>query len=369
MRKQLMATLAAAAVLSMAQVAGAQEILLGVVGPVTGDQASFGEQMKKGAEMAVADINAAGGLMGKKIKLMIEDDRCSDKDAVVAANKVADAKVAGVIGHFCSSASIPASQVYAKRGIIQITPASTNPKLTEQGLKNVFRSCGRDDAQGLVAGNYLAKTYKGKKVAIIHDKSTYGKGLADETKKAMNKAGLKEALYDSYTKGDKDFTALVNKLKAGGYAAVYVGGYEVETALIAKQAKEAGFATQIMGGDALETDEVVKIAGPAAEGMLFTFAPDPRKIPENAALVKKFNDAKYDPQGYTLYTYAAVQMWAEAYKKAGGKTDAASLGKALHGGTFNTAVGKLTIDAKGDVRNPVYVFYKFQGGKRVELSM
>src|SRR5215469_15749732 len=197
--------------------APAQDVPIGVVGPITGPNAVFGEQMKRGAEMAVADVNAKGGVLGKKLALEIGDDACDPKQAVAAANQVVGKKVVFVDGHYCSSSSIPASAVYNEAGVLQITPASTNPALTDEAAKkgwdNVFRVCGRDDAQGKVAGGFLAQRYQGKAVAVIHDKSTYGKGLADETKKAMNAAGLHEAMYEAITQGDKDFSALISKMK------------------------------------------------------------------------------------------------------------------------------------------------------------
>src|SRR5262245_31642254 len=201
---------------------------IGVVGPMTGGEATFGKQMKDGAELAVADINAAGGVLGKKLKLEIGDDACDPKQARSVAEKMAGMKVPFVAGHYCSSSSIPASAAYAEGGVLQITPASNNPTRTEHQRCNTFRVCGRDDQQGGVAGAFIAKNYKGKNIAILHDKTTYGKGLADETKKALNKAGGKEKLFEAYTKGDKDFNALVSKLKAAGIDVVYVGGYHQE---------------------------------------------------------------------------------------------------------------------------------------------
>ncbi len=182
--------------------------------------------------MAVADINAAGGINGEKLVLEIGDDACDPKQAVAVANQMASKGVKFVAGHFCSGSSIPASKVYEEEGILQISPASTNPTFTDEGGWNVARVCGRDDAQGMVAGNFIAKNYAGKKIAIIDDKSAYGKGLADETRKALNAAGFEVALNESYTAGEKDYTALVSKMKDAGVEAVYVGGYHPEGGLI-----------------------------------------------------------------------------------------------------------------------------------------
>ena len=217
------------------------DIQVATIGPITGQYAAFGEQMKRGAEMAVADINAAGGVNGEQLVLNVGDDACDPKQAVAVANQMVSKGVKFVDGHFCSGSSIPASKVYEEEGILQISPASTNPTVHRRAAAGTLhRVCGRDDAQGIVAGDFLAKNYKDKKIAIIHDKTAYGKGLADETQKALNAAGGKEAMYEAYTAGEKDYTALVSKLKEAGIDAVYVGGYHTEAGLILRQMREQG---------------------------------------------------------------------------------------------------------------------------------
>ncbi|WP_374447423.1 branched-chain amino acid ABC transporter substrate-binding protein [Stella sp.] len=357
---------AAAVAVGFAGAAAGQDIVIASVGPMTGQYAAFGEQLRRGAEMAVENINAKGGVLGRKLKLEIGDDACDPKQAVAVANQLASKKVALVAGHFCSSSSIPASAVYNENGILQITPASTNPALTEdaakKGWKNVFRTCGRDDAQGLVAGKFLATKYKGKGVAILHDKSAYGKGLADETKKAMNAAGHKEAMYEAITQGDKDFTALISKMKAAKVEVIYLGGYHTEAGLLVRQAREQGFGAQLISGDALVTDEFWKITGKAGEGTRMTFAPDPRKVPDAKDVVAQFKAKNYDPEGYTLYTYAAIQVWAEAANKAK-SIKTADVAKQLRTGKYKTVIGTLEFNSKGDVVNPLYVFYDWKDGK------
>jgi branched-chain amino acid transport system substrate-binding protein len=375
MRKSMLGLLAATAVgvgaygVSAAQ---AQDITIAVAGPITGQYAIFGEQMRRGAQMAVDDINAKGGVMGKKLKLEVGDDACDPRQAVAVANQLASKKVVFVAGHFCSSSSIPASQVYNEAGILQITPASTNPKLTDEAAQkkwnNVFRTCGRDDQQGAVAGDYLARAYKGKKIAIIHDKSTYGKGLADETQKAMNAKGLKEAMYEAVTQGDKDFSALISKMKQANIDVIYYGGYHSEAGLMVRQAREQGFKAVLMSGDALVDNEFWKITGPAGEGTLMTFAPDPRKAPGAKDIVAKFKAQGYDPEGYTLYSYAALQVWTEAVNKAK-STDTAKVAKEIHGHTFKTIIGDLKYDNKGDVTNSQYVFYIWKNGQYAETKL
>ncbi|RKZ35837.1 MAG: branched-chain amino acid ABC transporter substrate-binding protein, partial [Gammaproteobacteria bacterium] len=293
--------------------------------------------------------------------LEIGDDACDPKQAVAVANKFASDGVVFVAGHFCSGSSIPASNVYEEEGILQISPASTNPKLTEEGGPNVFRVCGRDDQQGLVAGNFLADKFGGKKIAVLHDKTAYGKGLADETKKQMNKRGMKETMYEAYTAGEKDYSALVSKMKNARVDVIYLGGYHTEAGLMVRQARDQGYNVQMISGDALVTDEYWKITGPAGEGTLMTFSPDPRKNPVAAPIVKKFRDGGYEPEGYTLYTYGAIQAWVQAVTAAGG-TDTNKVIKALRSGQFETVLGKIGFDQKGDVTAPGYVFYKWSKG-------
>jgi branched-chain amino acid transport system substrate-binding protein len=353
---------ALAVVLAGSGTAAWAQITIATAGPMTGQYASFGEQMRRGAEMAVADLNAKGGVMGKKLVLRIGDDACDPKQAVAVANQLASGGVALVAGHFCSGSSIPASKVYAEEGILQMSPASTNPTLTEQGLPNVFRVCGRDDQQGLVAGDYLAKHFKGKKIAVVHDKTAYGKGLADETKKRLNKLGVKEAMYESFTAGEKDYSALVSKLKGAGIDVIYLGGYHTEAGLIVRQARDQGYKVQLVSGDALVTDEYWKITGAAGEGTLMTFSPDPRKSKAAAEVVKKFRAQKYEPEGYTLYTYGTIQAWAQAATQAK-STDMKKVAAQLRKGKFNTVLGTIGFDKKGDVTAPGYVFYVWKNGK------
>jgi branched-chain amino acid transport system substrate-binding protein len=350
--------LALGATLALSTAAFAEDTTVAVAGPMTGSESAFGRQMKNGAEMAVADLNAAGGVLGKKLVLDIEDDACDPKQARSVAEKIGSARIPFVAGHYCSSSSIPASEAYAESNVLQITPASTNPLFTERKLWNVARVCGRDDQQGEVAGNYIAKNFAGKNIAILNDKTTYGKGLADETKKALNKAGVTEKLFESYTKGDKDFNAIVSRLKAENIDLVYVGGYHQEAGLIVRQMRAQGLKTILMAGDSLADKEFASITGPEGEGTLFTFGPDPRKKSTAAAIVEKFKAKNIDPEGYTLYTYAAMQIWSQAATKAG-TTDPKKVMDTIKAGSWDTVIGKIEYDAKGDIKQLDYVVYKW----------
>ncbi len=339
-----------------------------VAGPVTGQYASFGTQMTNGAELAVADINTAGGVLGKKLDLDIGDDACDPKQAVAIANQMAGENVALVTGHFCSGSSIPASNVYAESNLVMISPASTNPALTDNRPgPNIYRVCGRDDKQGSVAGAYLAKNFGDKNIAIIDDKTAYGRGLADEVKKTLNAAGIQEVLNESYTAGEKDYSALVSKLKQADVGALFVGGYHTEAGLILRQMRDQGMDTVLMGGDALVTQEYWSITGPAGEGTLMTFSPDPRKNPAAAEVVARFEEKGIEPEGYVLYTYAAMQAWKAAAEKAG-TTDAPAVVKALNENEFDTVIGKFRFDDKGDPNLPPYAVYRWSNGQYEQLE-
>jgi branched-chain amino acid transport system substrate-binding protein len=353
--------LTTAGVLALTGVAQAQ-IKVATAGPMTGQYAAFGAQMRVGAEQAVADLNKAGGVLGQQLELSVGDDACDPRQAVSVANQFASQEVKLVAGHYCSGSSIPASKVYAEEGILEISPASTNPAYTDNGSWNTFRLCGRDDQQGKVAGDYLAKNDADKKIAILNDNTAYGKGLADETQKSLNADGVKEAMAATYTPGERDYSALVSRMKAAGIQVIYVGGYHTEAGLIIRQAKEQGMDVSLISGDALVTKEFWEIAGPAGEGTMMTFAPDLAKRPTAAAVVAEFKAKGIDPEGYTLYTYASVQIWAEAAAKAG-TTDPKKVAETLKAsGPWPTIIGPLSFDKKGDVDGPTYVFYIWKNG-------
>jgi branched-chain amino acid transport system substrate-binding protein len=361
MKKMLLTSVALGLGLAFTGAANAQ-IKIGVGGPITGPNAAFGAQLKNGAEQAAADINAAGGINGQKIEIVVGDDVSDPKQGVSVANKFAADGVKMVVGHFNSGVSIPASEVYNEAGIIQVSPASTNPRYTDRGLWNTFRTCGRDDQQGVVAGGYLADKFKGKKVAVIHDKTPYGKGLADETQKAMEAKGLKSVMYEGINPGEKDYSALVSKLKQAGVDVVYFGGLHTEAGLIIRQMRDQGLNAPLMSGDGIVSAEFTSIAGPGAEGTLMTFSPDPRKNPNAKDVVAKFRAKNYEPEAYTLYSYAAVQILAEAAKQAGG-VQPKKMAEVMHQGKpFKTVIGDISFDKKGDITRPDYVLYVWKKG-------
>ena len=333
------------------------QVKFGVQGPITGPNAAFGAQLKNGAQQAVDDINAAGGINGQKLTVQFGDDVSDPKQGVSVANKFSADGVKFVVGAFNSGVTMPSSEVYQENGIVQVTPASTNPQITERKMWNIFRTCGRDDQQGAVAGAYILKQFKGKKVAVVHDKTTYGKGLADETIKAMGKGGMKPVLYEGINVGEKDFSALVAKIKQSGADLVYWGGLHTEGGLIVRQMRDQGVKAPMMGADGITTDEFAQVGGPGVEGTLMTFPPDPRNNPNAKAVVEKFRANKFEPEAYTLYSYAAVQVMADAAKLAK-SNDPKKVAEKMHSGAhFKTVIGDLSYDKKGDITRLDYVMY------------
>jgi branched-chain amino acid transport system substrate-binding protein len=356
MSKRLAFALAVGTALAFGGTASAQ-VKFGVAGPITGGSAAFGAQLKNGAEQAIADINAEGGILGQRLTVTVGDDRADPKEGVSVANKFAADGVKFVVGHFNSGVTIPASEVYQENGILEITPAATNPRVTERNMWNIFRTCGRDDQQGSVAGAYILKNFAGKKIAIVHDKTTYGQGLADVTRAAINKGGLKEVLYEGVNIGDADYSALVSKIKASGADLIYWGGLHDTGGKILRQTREQGVRAPLMGGDGITDDEFAAIAGPGAEGTLMTYGPDPRKRPEAKAVVEKFRAKNFEPQAYTLYSYAAVQIIKQA-AEAAKSLDPKKVSEQMKSGMkFNTVIGEISYDKKGDVTRLDYVMY------------
>jgi branched-chain amino acid transport system substrate-binding protein len=333
------------------------QVKFGMAGPITGPSAATGAQMKNGVEQAAIDINAAGGILGQKITVAYGDDVSDPKQGVSVANKFAADGVKFVIGDYNSGVTIPSSEVYQENGILQITPASTNPTVTERKMWNIFRVCGRDDQQGAVAGEYILKHFKCKKIAIEHDKTTYGKGLADETKKAITKGGMKEVLYEGVNTGEKDFSALVSKIKSSGADLVYWGGLYTEGGFIVRQMRDQGVKAILMGGDGITSDEFASVGGPGVEGTLMTYGPDPRSKPEAKKVVEEFRAKKFEPEAYTLYSYAGVQIIKQA-AEAAKSLDPKKVAEKMHSGMhFKTVLGDISYDKKGDITKLDYVMY------------
>lgn len=340
-------------------------IKIGVAGPMTGDQSKMGMDFRNGVSLAVEEWNSKGGVLGKKIELIIGDDQHDPKQAVSLANKMVNDGIAGVIGHFNSSCSIPASDIYNRGGIPMISPGSTNPQFTEKGYRGVFRVCGRDNQQGKVGADFVTSQLKLKKVAVIHDKTTYGQGLADEFKKALG-TGIEVVYYGGIVQGDKDFKSVLTSIREKSPELIFFGGIYPEAGLLIRQAKELGIRAPLMSGDGTIDPKFIEIAGAqSAEGTYLTFSPDPNNIPTAKDFLKNYT-TKFGPIGpYSIYAYDAANILLTAIQTAN-TTDGKSVIDKLHSMEFNGAMGKIRFDEKGDVTSAPYVVWITKDGKFVE---
>jgi branched-chain amino acid transport system substrate-binding protein len=342
------------------------DITTGFIAPFTGQSAVFGEQLKRGAEQAVADINAKGGVNGEKLTLQEADDACDPKQAVAATSKLISQGVRFIVGHLCSGSAIPSSKIDMDEGILMISPGASNPKLTDEAKDLIFRTYGRDDKEGAYVGQYLARHFHDKKIALANDNSAYGLGMAEEVRKSLNANGIHEVLFESYTPGQRDYSTLISKLKQAGTQVVVIGGYHTETGLIARQITAQKAQIQIVGGNALATDELWQIAGPSAEGLLMSYSADPRKYPSAKSVIENFHKANFEPEGFTLNSYAGVEVIAEGIRRAG-KDPAKAAAAIRQTPPIQTVLGALTFDAKGDIVDFPYAIYRWHDGHYAEV--
>ncbi len=340
-------------------------IRIGVAGPMTGDQSVFGRDERRGVELAVSEWNQKGGVLGKKIDLIVEDDQHDPRQAVAVANRLVTDGVVGVIGHFNSNCSIPASSVYHRAGIPMISHGSTNPQLTEQGFDNVFRVCGRDDQQTRVAADFVCKTLKLSRIAIIQDKTTYGQGLADEFRKWLSN-NCRVVYYGTIIQGDKDFRAVLTNVKAQKPDLIYFGGVYPEGGLLVKQARQLGINALFMGGDGIMGSDFINIAGSAADNVYATFGPDINRIPSAKQFIESYNKLYGEPGPYSIYAYVAANILLSAIKDSGSLNPSVIV-KYLHSHSSDTALGTIQFDSKGDVVHSPYVIWQVKNGRFVQL--
>ncbi|KQP59201.1 ABC transporter [Methylobacterium sp. Leaf399] len=337
------------------------DVVIGVAVPRSGAYVAVGEQVLRGVEAAARDLNAKGGLDGRTIRLDVQDDACDSNKAVAVANHYATSDVRLVVGHVCSNASIAASDVYAGNGTVMITAASVAAKLTDRGLPNVFRVCGRDDDQAKLSATVLAERFRDRKIAILSDQTPASRNLAAATKENLNRIGINEAVSTQFTPSDADAMALADRLREAGIAVVYYGGDAREMGRLVRISAERGFKPQWFGTSAIATQEFAAIAGPASNGVLMTFYLDPRRKPEAAQAVQAFKAEGTEPEGSTLYGYAALQALAAAGNFAR-STDPRRIAATLHAERFDLVLGAVGFDAKGDVTAQGYVLYVWKDG-------
>jgi branched-chain amino acid transport system substrate-binding protein len=345
------------------------EIRIGLASPMTGDYAWAGDRYQRGAELAVEDLNAKGGVLGQNVELIVGDDFCDADQAVALARKLVSDGVALVVGHWCSHASIPASKVYEKAGILMINPGSASAKLTEKGSPNVFRVYGRDDRQGAMVADYLAEHWAGKGIAILDDGTTWGAGVASGVRRRLHERDVSVTVDETITPGEEEYSALVSKMQGAGVEVLFLGGYHREAGLIFRQAHNRGYDLRLLANSAMTLEDFPIIAGPGLEGTVMVAMTDTRGHPEAAEVVAKFHEQGYEPLGTTLYAYAAVQVWSQAVAAAG-SLDLDAVTAALHSRQFDTVLGRIGFDEKGDVTGfePWQWFVWQAGGTYVPLE-
>ena len=336
-------------------------IRIGAAGPMTGDQSKMGIDLRNSVELAVAEWNSRGGVLGKQIEMLAGDDAADPKQAVSIANKFINQKTVAVVGHWNSSCSIPASEYYQNANVVMITPATTNPRLTRQGFKKVFRVCGTDDQQGKVAAEFVLKTLKPKRVAIIHDKTAYGQGLADFFKRSLG-TGAEVVFYDGIVQRDPDYKAVLTAIKEKRPEVYFFGGIYPEAGRLVRQAKEVGLTAPMITGDGVYDPTFLNIAGKSAEGTYVTFGKDPTGL----STAKDFNanyKAKYgEPGPYSIYAYDATNIILTAIKETG-TTDGAKVAEYISKTSFKGAFGDISFDGNGDVTVAPYVVWQVKNGQ------
>jgi branched-chain amino acid transport system substrate-binding protein len=343
------------------------EIRIGLANSLTGPYSRSGERNRIAVEIAVADLNARGGVLGEPVKLITADDACGLQKSVEAARQLVAARVSFVVGHGCSHSSLLAAGIYETADVLMMTSSSTHPRLTEEGRRNVFRLIGRDDRQGELAGDFLAEHWDGSQIAVLHDGSTYGEGLALEARRQLRARGEMEAIYDIYAPGANDYAELVTRLQRARIDVLYIGGYGPDAGLIMRTARARGLDLQLVGGDGLGMDEFWTIADGAGEGAIFSGRPDVRYRPQAAELLARFREHGLGSRPFGIGAYAAIQVWAQAVERAG-SLELAPVARVLRRGWFDTVLGPIAFNDKGDLRNAPWQWQVWTNGAYVPLE-
>jgi branched-chain amino acid transport system substrate-binding protein len=343
------------------------DVPIGFANPLSGPFSLSGERNHIAVEMAVRDLNEKGGVLGQKITLIAADDACGLTRAMAAAHELVEAGVRVVIGHGCSHSSLLAAGIYEAMDVLMITPSSTHPRLTEEGRRNVFRLIGRDDSQGEFAGDFLAERFADKRIAILHDGSTYGEGLAREAREQLRARGEAEIIYDLYTPAAASYADVLRRLRQAGIEVLYVGGYGPDAGLILRTARELGDSFQLIGGDGLGMEGFWSIAGEFGERTIFSGRPDVSNRPDAAAILERLDRRGVRSGIGGLGAYAAVQVWAQAVERAG-SVELGAVSKVLRRSRFQTVLGRVAFDDKGDLQDAAWQWKIWTDGDYVPLA-
>ncbi|MDR0247905.1 MAG: high-affinity branched-chain amino acid ABC transporter substrate-binding protein [Burkholderiales bacterium] len=333
-------------------------IKVAVASAITGPVAQYGDMHRAGIHLAVEQANAEGGVLGKKIAIVEMDDACEPKQSPAVANRVVSEKIRFVLGHVCSGAFKPAAQIYDENDILMVSSSATSDDLSTYGYRMFFRTIGKDGQQGPAAAEYIINKVKPKKLAIIHDKQTYGQGVATQVRNAVVKHGLKPVMFEGINKGDTDFSALITKMKQAGVDFVYYGGYHPELIVLLKQANDQNLGARWMGPEGAAVSDV---KGESVEGLLVTLPPDFSKEPTNAKIAEAFRAKKQDPSGaFVMTSYAAAQVLVDALRGAQSE-DPKKVAEYMHKNKFKTVLGNVEFTPEGDwatARFDIFIWHK-----------
>jgi branched-chain amino acid transport system substrate-binding protein len=342
-------------------------VKLGFAAPLTGPQAHYGQEMKNGVVLALEEINAAKPVIGGapvRFELLVEDDQANPRIGTVVAQRLVDAGIAGMIGHFNSGTSIPASRIYAEAGIPQIAMA-TAPAYTTQGYRTTFRAMTNDTQQGAVMGRFAVAKLHAKRIAIIDDRTAYGQGLADEFEKAVRAAGADIVKREYTTDKDTDFTAILTSIKAGKPDAIFFGGADAQAGPMARQSRQLGIQSRFMGGEMVKSPNFLKLAGPAAEGAIASLAGLPlARMPGGRDYEARYRKRfRTEVEIYSPYAYDASQALVAAMKRADSVEPAKYLTELAKTRMAGVTSSNLAYDEKGDIEDGTITVYRVEGGE------
>ncbi len=348
--------------------ARAESVSIAIAGPMIGTSSSVGVQYRVGVEAAIANL-PPGGLLGAKVNVTTYDDSCNAEIAAAVARQVVSDRPRVVIGHSCSLATIAGASIYADAGLLQITPASTNPLVTEMGIPTLFRMIGRDDVQGKLAAERLATVHAGQRIGIMRFPGAYSQGLTDIAIAALAKRGIQPSVVFEAASSSSSYLRQIDEFTQAGIDVVYLVGGGLDSAVFLRQHAQLEAPFAVISGDTLVSRVFIETAGKAGENIPFTFPPDAAKLSVASSALEQLLAAGRDPAGYTLLAYAAAEVWFEGVRRAG-SFNSAEVAAAIREKPIDTAVGRVSFDDKGDIRTqyPAFDWFVWRDGKRVAID-
>ncbi|SPY06945.1 Leucine-, isoleucine-, valine-, threonine-, and alanine-binding protein [Oligella urethralis] len=353
----------------LAASAHAEVVKIGFVGPITGPLTQYGDMVLEGMNTAIEAVNDAGGINGNTFEIVRVDDACEPKQGPIAANNIINQKIGFVVGPVCTGATVAAASILDEQGVVTITPSGTGPVITDdKNFHFIFRSIGRDDQQGPAAAEYIINVAKPQRLAVLHDKQSYGQGIAASVRDEAKNAGINVVMFEGINAGESDYSAILTSMRSNDVDFVYFGGYHPEMGLLLRQAKELGFEAPFMGPEGVGNPDVNAIAGDAVEGMLLTLPADYSARPENAEIVEAFKAKNRNPSGaFQLTAYAATQAILKGIEETK-STDPEKVADWLHANKVSTVLGDISWNEQGDLTEFVFDVFKWHADGSKSLA-